>query len=77
MLTAALLLAPSAGAGTWPGQNGRIAYEYAGTIWTINPDGTDAQELVTIRTVAGTRHGLPTAIGSLSNPSETPSWTST
>jgi Tol biopolymer transport system component len=47
MLTAALLLAPSAGAGTWPGQNGRIAYEYAGTIWTINPDGTDAQELVT------------------------------
>ncbi|HUF54049.1 MAG TPA: hypothetical protein VMR52_09800 [Dehalococcoidia bacterium] len=33
----------------WPGDNGRIAYadQISGGIWTMNPDGTDRQQLTT------------------------------
>jgi Tol biopolymer transport system component len=42
LLAATLLLsiAPSAGA-TFPGENGRIAFTDSGSVYTIDPDGTD------------------------------------
>ena len=39
VLLAALLLPASAHA-TFPGANGKIAFERAGDIWTMNPDGS-------------------------------------
>lgn len=47
ILAAAVLvaLAPPA-QGAFSGQNGRIAFERDGGIWTINPDGTDPRQLV-------------------------------
>ncbi len=42
-----LLVAAPAVAGTFPGKNGRIAYEYLDTIYTIDPGGGGGQRLVT------------------------------
>lgn len=48
LLGAALLLSASpAAAGTFPGQNGRIAYEYLDTVYTIALGDSAGQQLVT------------------------------
>ncbi len=44
---ALLLAAAPAAAGTFPGKNGKIAYEYLDTIYTIDPEGGGGQRLVT------------------------------
>jgi Tol biopolymer transport system component len=31
----------------FPGQNGKIAYSHGGDIWTVDPDGTNAQQITT------------------------------
>ncbi len=51
---AAIILAAPVGAvaGTYLGQNGRIAVQYAGDIWTINPDGTGAKNVTRSRGTA-------------------------
>ena len=45
LLVAALLSLPATADAAFPGGNGRIAYSYAGDIWTIDPDGTGAAQL--------------------------------
>ena len=47
VLVGCLLLCAPASAGTWPGSNGRIAYEYLGTIYTIALGDGAGQQLVT------------------------------
>ena len=42
-----LLVAAPAAAGTFPGKNGKIAYEYLDTIYTITPGDTEGEQLVT------------------------------
>lgn len=42
-----LLTAAPAAAGTFPGKNGKIAYNYLGTIYTITPGAGAGQQLVT------------------------------
>src|SRR3954463_828764 len=44
---AALLALPAAAHAAYPGANGKIAFERAGQIWTINPDGTGETQLTT------------------------------
>ena len=39
-IVVALLLVPATGHAAFPGANGKIAFERAGDIWTMNPDGT-------------------------------------
>ena len=46
VLVGCLLLCAPASAGTWPGANGRIAYEYLGTIYTIALGDGAGQQLV-------------------------------
>jgi Tol biopolymer transport system component len=42
----AMLWTTSANA-AFPGQNGKIAYSHGGDIWTVDPDGTNAEQITT------------------------------
>ena len=39
-IVAVLLLVPATSHAAFPGANGKIAFQRAGDIWTMNPDGT-------------------------------------
>ena len=41
----ALLLLPASATATFPGRNGKIAFDRGGDIWTMNPDGSDQVNL--------------------------------
>jgi hypothetical protein len=46
MAVAALVL-PAVGEAAFPGSNGKIAYEFDGDIWAVDPDGTNDVQLTT------------------------------
>ena len=46
LLTVMLVPIGSAHA-VFPGQNGKIAYNNGGDVWTVDPDGTDATQITT------------------------------
>ena len=46
-LIGAVVALPGAAHAAYPGANGKIAFERAGQIWTINPDGTGETQLTT------------------------------
>ena len=50
MVLAVLVGLASAGQETFPGRNGRLAYDLGGIVYTVNPDGSDRRAVTDPRT---------------------------
>jgi hypothetical protein len=56
---AACLLAPAPAQATFPGANGKIAFQSGGDIWTMNPDGSNQVNLTSDATAQGSPSWSP------------------